>query len=198
MRQRFMGIRRRGRVVCRPLPPLLLLAVSLSVSCGFMHHFSLQFGPAMAMIGPCRGGCVCWSSLMEPNGDRRSRFGEWAVRHVQTVEELRQELHKKEIDTVLSEANSNFLQRELEAKEADIGERFSGVYRGQSWPHEVTQLQEILATNVSFSMRSNSRMVRVGLAWHDGYSIIACLPLSPKPLPVPASIRGRTSPLVSK
>lgn len=40
---------------------------------------------------------------------------------VQEVEELRQKLQDVEIGTALSQADSNFLQRELEDKEADIG-----------------------------------------------------------------------------
>lgn len=39
----------------------------------------------------------------------------------QEVEELRQKLQEVEIGTALSQADSNFLQRELEEKEADIG-----------------------------------------------------------------------------
>lgn len=42
---------------------------------------------------------------------------------VQEVEELRQKLQEVEIGTALSQADSNFLQRELEEKEADIGEK---------------------------------------------------------------------------
>ncbi|CAN0487739.1 unnamed protein product [Ectocarpus sp. 12 AP-2014] len=40
----------------------------------------------------------------------------------QEVEELRQKLQEVEIGTALSQADSNFLQRELEEKEADIAE----------------------------------------------------------------------------
>lgn len=43
------------------------------------------------------------------------------VPRVQEVEELRQKLQEVEIGTALSQADSNFLQRELEDKEADIG-----------------------------------------------------------------------------
>ena len=39
------------------------------------------------------------------------------------MEELRQKLQEVEIGTALSQADSNFLQRELEEKEADIGEK---------------------------------------------------------------------------
>lgn len=44
----------------------------------------------------------------------------------QEVEELRQKLQEVQIGTALSQADSNFLQRELEEKEADIGERRGG------------------------------------------------------------------------
>lgn len=50
---------------------------------------------------------------------------------VQEVEELRQKLQEVEIGTALSQADSNFLQRELEEKEADIGEEIS-----QTLPHK--------------------------------------------------------------
>lgn len=41
---------------------------------------------------------------------------------LQEVEELRQKLQEVELGTALSQADSNFLQRELEEKEADICE----------------------------------------------------------------------------
>lgn len=44
-----------------------------------------------------------------------------AAKRLQEVEELRQKLQEVELGTVLSQADSNFLQRELEEKEADIG-----------------------------------------------------------------------------
>lgn len=49
-----------------------------------------------------------------------------ATKRWQEVEELRQKLQEVELGTALSQADSNFLQRELEEKEADIGERRSG------------------------------------------------------------------------
>lgn len=45
-----------------------------------------------------------------------------ATKRFQEVEELRQKLQEVELGTALSQADSNFLQRELEEKEADIGE----------------------------------------------------------------------------
>lgn len=44
------------------------------------------------------------------------------MKHAQEVEELRQKLQEVELGTALSQADSNFLQRELEEKETDIGE----------------------------------------------------------------------------
>lgn len=44
------------------------------------------------------------------------------TKHAQEVEQLRQKLQEVELGTALSQADSNFLQRELEEKEADIGE----------------------------------------------------------------------------
>ena len=41
--------------------------------------------------------------------------------HEQEVAELRQKLQEVQIGTALSQADSNFLQRELDDREADIG-----------------------------------------------------------------------------
>lgn len=49
-------------------------------------------------------------------------------KRAQEVEELRQKLQEVELGTALSQADSNFLQRELEEKEADIGEEGGGVF----------------------------------------------------------------------
>lgn len=48
--------------------------------------------------------------------------------HAQEVEQLRQKLQEVELGTALSQADSNFLQRELEEKEADIGEIRGGMF----------------------------------------------------------------------
>lgn len=56
---------------------------------------------------------------------------------MQEVEELRQKLQEVELGTQLSQADSNFLQRELEEKEADIGESTAG------GGHELTFTQAV-------------------------------------------------------
>lgn len=60
--------------------------------------------------------CSCCSCLAY------SFFPCHATKRSQEVEELRQKLQEVELGTALSQADSNFLQRELEEKEADIGE----------------------------------------------------------------------------
>lgn len=43
------------------------------------------------------------------------------------MEALKEKLQEMQVGTELSQADSNFLQRELEEKEADIGERTFGI-----------------------------------------------------------------------
>lgn len=75
----------------------------------------------------------------------------------QDVEELRQKLQRVEIDTALSQADSNFLQRaledreaELKEKEADISEHFFlfifSIHHQISYPANVYTFMQILST----------------------------------------------------